>query len=328
MGGWDIYCFICGNTCRSFNKNNINEIKEYVSEYNYLIKQDKLSTNDKKNIKFLKYYIDLSMIPNYINKIKELVKNSNWMTKCTMLLSNNKIKHNCHIDSDNIEFRNNSKERFSQMVDESHLYPLDEKENQGIFLHTDCWKYIKNKYNIELKYSDIPLINHTTNSKLIENVNYGLIENYQEQYFDFIKIITDDNIYLCSSPLKNDKNIKQINKNINQLKIKYDKNRMGPNVSATFYKPGDIKIGNNNKFWYIKNNKWNQLNENIVSIKLNIDYTKLKKSQLKFLNYIPLIGLHNTSPLFINSITINKKNYIVTLLTTSDLKDSIENMFN
>jgi len=40
MGGWDIYCFICGNTCRSFNKNNINEIKEYVSEYNYLIKQD------------------------------------------------------------------------------------------------------------------------------------------------------------------------------------------------------------------------------------------------------------------------------------------------
>ena len=103
---------------------------------------------------------------------------------------------------------------------------------------------------------------------------------------------------------------------------------MGPNVSATFYKPGDIKIGNNNKFWYIKNNKWNQLNENIVSIKLNIDYTKLKKSQLKFLNSIQMIGHYNTSPLFIKSIIINKNNYIITLLTTNNLKNMIENMFN
>lgn len=329
MGGWSIYCFICGNTCYSFNKNYIDEIKEYIIEYNDLIKQDKLSLNDKKTIKFLKYYIDLSLIPNYMNNMKELIKNSKWMNKCTMLLSNNQIKHNCYLDSDNIEFTNSSNQRYSQMIYNSNSYPLNEKEYQGIFLHSDCWKHIKNKFNIELKFSDIPLTNHTINKKIIKDIDYGLIENYQEQDFNFLKIINDNNQYLCSSPLKGDKNIKQINKNINQLKIRYDKNRVSPNVSATFYKDGNIKIGNNNKFWYIENNRWNQLNEDIVSVKLNINYNKLKNlKRFKFLNNIPLIGLHNTLPVFIKSIIISKNNYIITLLTTSNLKNIIENMFN
>lgn len=46
----------------------------------------------------------------------------------------------------------------------------------------------------------------------IFNFSYGHIEKYWNQFFRFDQIILDKKQYLCSSPLKNDKNITHLKK--------------------------------------------------------------------------------------------------------------------
>jgi hypothetical protein len=106
------------------------------------------------------------------------------------------------------------------------MYPLFyENGDIGVFIHTDCYKYIKLKFNIKLKYSNLPLIDNRKKNyyKPFEYINYGDIENYWHQDFQFEKLYIDNKQYLCSSPLKNDKNISQINKNVNAMKKIYSK---------------------------------------------------------------------------------------------------------
>ena len=106
---------------------------------------------------------------------------------------------------------------------------------------------------------------------------------------------------MCISPLILDKNAKRIDNIIKQLKIK--PNRKGPTLSASFYKSGIIKIGNNNKFWIIKNGKWNEISGEIIINKIELD----KKHYL-----IPQLGETNNKPIFIkNFITENKKQYAI-----------------
>ena len=69
MGCWDIYCFICGNTCHSSD-------------------HDDYPNLNKKEIILLN---------------KEL----KWLNKCTMLLANNKIIHGCKEVSCNNQFYKN-----------------------------------------------------------------------------------------------------------------------------------------------------------------------------------------------------------------------------
>ena len=94
---------------------------------------------------------------------------------------------------------------------------------------------------------------------------------------------------MVESPLVNIKNASRIKKNIKQLKIK--SGRSGPSISASFYKNGDIKIGNDGYFWIIKNNKWMKINEKPI-----IEIIKIKNNLLK---KIPQIGYTNKEPLFV-----------------------------
>lgn len=144
----------------------------------------------------------------------------------------------------------------------------------GVFIHTDCWKFVKNEYDIKLSYSYLPIIEKDILSpKIFKFINYGKIEKYWQQDFDFVGVIADSNEELCNSPFKSklvDKNIKKI---ISQLKIKNDPERKGPLASATFYKNGAYKVGVNRNIWYIKNNKWNEIKDTI-----KINSNKLKNS--------------------------------------------------
>jgi hypothetical protein len=280
------------------------EIKKSTKEY---IKNEIMRLKSSKNI---------------VNKLEKLDKNTQWMNNCSMLLIDNSIIHDVKEVSCNIGF---CKKNFcAQNIGKYTLssdYSFKELGLYGIFVHTDCWKFIKKNYKIDLKFGDLPKLQNNTYSKIFD-INYGSIEKYWSQYFEFDEIVIDKKEYLCSSPLKNDKNIKQIKKNINSLKIKNDTKRISPSSSATFYNEGTIKIGKNNIFWIKKNNKWIIINENIIKINMIIDLQKINKKDLNFLMKIPFIGMYNDNPIFIISSLLKKNNYELQLITIDSYKNN------
>ena len=286
MGCWDVFCFICGNPCHSMFDNHIKEIKKYIDE----------DINSSYSPYFKKKIKQFKACSNLINNLKELYKKTKWMNKCSMLLVDDKIIHNMKEINCNVAFSNNKTgaEHISMGLD---VEPFD--NGKGIFIHTDCWKYIKKNYNINLKFSNLPpyIIDKKNYNKLF-NINYGEIEKYWHQDFNFIDIAIDKKEYLCLKPDLEDKNISQIKKNISQLKLKNDPDRKGPIVSATFYNEGDIKIGINKNFWIIKGKKWVEINEKPIKIKVNINFSKLTNKQRKFFYGIKYIGEYNKNPIF------------------------------
>ena len=116
-------------------------------------------------------------------------------------------------------------------------------------------------------------------------IKFGEIGKYQNQDFDFARLILDNNEELCISPLKNGKSIKTIKNIISQLKIKKDDNRKGPSASATFYEKEHYKIGNNGNIWTINKGKWIKRIKKLVfqeNVILNINISPSKYSIPRF----------------------------------------------
>jgi len=229
------------------------------------------------------------------------------MNKCTMLLVTNEIIHNCRETACNVEFTDSKGNMYVHMYDDWDIV------KHGIFIHTDCWKFIYNRYNIKLKFGDLPKIYEKRDYyKVFSFINYGIIEKYWFQDFDFLQIIKDKNETLCYSPLVNSSTAKRIMKNIKKLKLKG--NRKGPNASATFYKEGDIKLGNDNNFWIIKNNKWIRSKDKVIEEYIEYNYKKLDSKTKYKLNKIPYIGESNRIPYFIKDIKWNKNILILKIV--------------
>ena len=281
MGCWDIYCFVCGNTCHS------SDIDITLENYKNKNKLNKL-----------------------IKKIKEINKITKWMNKCSMLLVNNKVVHNLKEINCNVGFCDKKGNHYEHLTNLNNI-----KENSGIFLHTDCYKYVKLKFGIQLKFKDIPLRKIYNHDKLLP-INYGKIENYYKQYFNFFDVVKDNNSYLCYSPLMKEKNINQINKNSKALKIKI--NRPSPSVSATYYEKGDYKIGNNGKIWVIQNGKWIELKLTLVkkTIEIKID-DKISKI-FRCIKNISYCGMYSKNPIFLLNKTKRGKINKYVVLTTED----------
>jgi hypothetical protein len=187
MGCFDIYCFICGNACRSSN---------WIEFFNESI---------QKKIK-------MDIYNKILNKMK-------WLNKCTMLLDNDKIVHNCEEINCNNVFEGKNKTYISSNN------PKDGKtyDGIGIFLHTDCWYYVKNTYGIELTYSQLSIkLNklNKINIEPIKGIKYRYIENYWGQDTRYDKMFLDRNIWMAYSPLYEERNKDRIKKIIIQLKIK------------------------------------------------------------------------------------------------------------
>lgn len=178
----------------------------------------------------------------------------------------------------------------------------DDYKNIGIFIHDDCWSYIKQKYKIELKIGDLDS-SKIIRGNTIPNINYHGISQYWYQDFDFIEAITDNNFWMCESPLVSKKNASRINKIIKQFNLKKD--RTGPTQSASMYTKGTIKYGNNNKFWIVKNNKWIEMPG-----KISTDTVEFENKHCK----IPQIGESNTKPIFIKDFSTKNKQKYVTIL--------------
>lgn len=239
-------------------------------------------------------------------------KKYNWLEKATLLLENNNIIHGAEEVNCNVGFKY-KKELYeaSIMYLGSSIYYNKLFSNKCIFLHTDCWKFIKKEYNIKLKYSDLPFSKKYYNFyDTIGNVNYKPISKYQEQYFNFNKAIQDKNEYMILSPLSKEegssKNISRIKKIFSQFKIRYEPSRKSPSVSASFYNNGSIKMGNDNKFWIKDKDKWISIKEkeNIIKIFLPQSSSRILKNKI---NLIPQIGKYNDEFIFVKSFKITSK---------------------
>jgi hypothetical protein len=226
------------------------------------------------------------------------------------LAADGTVTHNCKEIACNIEFRDNAGNTYinQTFLDDS----IDDK--YGVFVHTDCWNFIKQEYNIHLSYKYLPINKvPVTEKKMFSFIHYQ-IEKYWTQEFDFIKMISDGNEELSSSPLTSEivgKNIKNV---FTKLKIRDDPNRKSPLVSATFYKPGMYRIGNNGNIWMIKGNKWVELKDTIIRVINDIKVIK----EMIFLYDI------NVLPIFVSKIA--GKN--ITIVTTEEfaskkLKDKL-----
>ena len=95
-----------------------------------------------------------------------------------------------------------------------------------------------------------------------------------------------------------------------------DKNRKSPNVSATFFKDGEIKLGKNKKFWIISKNKWIEIKEDVILLKLDVNINN--KSVMNYIKDIPFFARTNTIPIFIHSI---KKPKTIEFMLNSSYKD-------
>jgi hypothetical protein len=284
MGCWDIFCFLCGNRCHGAVYTNdvfLQDIEYYESG-----KRDNFFKAYFKPI--YETYKKEPII--FDKKIKLLEKNTKWLNNCTFLCANNKIIHDCEEVSCGISFRDKKNNIYKNRTyyDEEGLY--------GVFTHTDCWKFIKNEYNLSLNYSHLPInIHDSTRYKIFDFINYGVIEKYWNQDFNFIKMIYDGNEELSYNPLKNKLVAKNIKKIFSKLKIRTDSKRIKPAVSATFYKPYTYKVGENGNIWKVIGNKWIECKDTVKMKLLN----PIKK--------IVLVGDYNNTPIFILNMKKNKK---------------------
>jgi hypothetical protein len=252
MGCWDVFCILCGNTCHSM-----------------------LGSDDEEYIKIEK-------------KINSKLK---WLNRCTFLTLNDKVIHSCIETECNVSFRKNNKqyEHITKFSSGSLSDIIGASENMGVFVHDDCWKFVKQTTGVELKYSSFPIDrkNIKYHDKIL-NINYGKIEQFWSQDFMFDLAYKKGLDYLCESPLKNKQSATAIKKVLSILKIKKKDGRLSPSTSATFYKTGTIKIGIDGNFWKKYEGKWIKIQGTPKTSKIIVDFAD--KKAVKKLNDINQIG--------------------------------------
>ena len=199
MGCFDVYCLICNNST-----NSAIILQEYFDDTNIERMEEGKDSFD-------------------IDKIKDFVKKTLHLETCTFLTEDNEIIHNCYENSCCGSFKDEDNNNYGLLLHKEYNTGDTADIEYGLFIHTDCWKYIKKKYNIELRYSYIKskIINDLANNLYVKVEYGGLIDKYCiGQYMDFEKLFEDKNLYLCYSPLEFDeKNNERIDKIIEDVVI-------------------------------------------------------------------------------------------------------------
>lgn len=325
MGCTLIICFLCGNTCYGMNTEYIKHFTQIINEYESFIQKKIKKFKGNFTLELAeKYYNYYKKNKNYENIMENFINDTKWLEECTFLTAHNKIIKKCEEVECNTSFKSNNGDYFqhstervpylSKYINGKYYYPP-----HGLFVHTNCWMFIKNKYGIELKYSDLPILNvNPAEINIFDFVKYKDIQKYWEQEFDYLQLLCDNNEYLCYNPLMNI-NTNIINTIFSHLKIR--KNRPSPLSSASFYDEGMIKIGNDNKFYIIKNKKWMKINDVIVSFESNINLND------KYFESLKCSGEASTIPIFIESINFADNSFSVVkvkILTVNHLLEKVK----
>jgi hypothetical protein len=203
----------------------------------------------------------LPLNPKHSPEIKK------WIYNHTILYSCNRVVHNSNQDPVDITSLDNHK--------------------SFLAIHTDCWKYIKREKNVELRYSDFPMVKKLYSGEdfFFFNIYLKPTTTYIGQDINIIKYSNQG--VVIDSPLKNDLLGKFIDHIFKKIDIKV--NRKSPRVSSTLYEEGDLLIGADNNFWQIKKNKWTKVNtfkdKFIINIEMNNENEEYLKSIYNHFNY-------------------------------------------
>lgn len=184
--------------------------------------------------------------PNYSD-----VKKYNWMDKHYFITNDNKILKTSSSDYTGSYYNINNKHY------ELISLTWHDKLNQygyGIMCHQNCYKLLNDKLKYTLKFGDVCRILSKTNNLLKSKSKYGKISKYQDQFFNWNKVV--ENIeYVLIDPLKNKENAKRIIELWQPLINSFNNKpiRKSPCESATNFKVGFKMIGNNGNMWIVKN---------------------------------------------------------------------------
>lgn len=224
--------------------------------------------------------------------------NKSYLNKCSILTVYNDVVHDCEYVEQNIFYKN--KISYLALSNNYKCKNTDSPEINMIrclFIHTMCYKFVETQYKISLTYSMIPFfILPKLPSKLINNpllINYGKI----------VELWNDDIEEIDDKILDFSKNKSRIKKIISQLKLKKDKGRKSPNISATFFKENMIKIGIDNNMWIIKNNKWIKYSDELETVKYE---GKLTPKIKKYIDSLYFLHQYSEIPVFITNLLIKE----------------------
>jgi len=274
-GDWTSCCPICGLHFRiHFDNSTFEEAVKYLSSPSAKNKRIWKDNKDK--------------IINNFAKFKKIEKYTySKYNKITLLLPNSVVKHGVKYD-DNVEFIGSTK-KYGEVYFNSPLY---DDGTRGLPMHTECWNLAKNKFNHELKFENFLFNKYIPTSNtfsqignfMFRTINYGPVLKYANQdWFDNLYNIKADAFllnekewYLLYLPSGNStesqKNSKRIGgiiekiiKGIKTPKIeiiskeivskKLNKDRPSPSESATQFKEGIKKKGNDGNMYIVSVNK-------------------------------------------------------------------------
>ncbi len=273
------------------------------------------------------YLAEEGMPPKY-HKITK------WLENCTMLLPDGQILHNYEEIACNISFVPKSGDRSHNIEGKGYVNDINLLTGKllpfGMWLHDDCWKYIKNYLGLDLSYNEIP--EHRwiqSQDGEIEGINYGQIKKYQSQDFKFYEMFQNKDQWLTTSPLDSTsrptlqglgsskdatKNRTRINKILSQLKltkseVKKREKRPSPPISATLVKANAFCMGNDGKVWKKVGGKWTKPKD-FMRLEVELDYKNVTTRNAPNKNIILREQTsYEKNPVFILKYEISWKKY-------------------
>jgi len=242
-----VYCLLCGNPAHGFYDDDLDVMSEDHPDLREQL------VNMKKSIK--------------------------WIEKCTFLTTHNRVIHGVQEKRCNTYFCL-GKWCGHQITDYLHEFVqtrVDRKQGNlvqgdGVFVHTDCWKHVHSTYGLKLHFGHLPKFP-------VKKLTYGGLEKYREQFLNYVAIIRDGKPALCSR----EGALQNVERNIRKLGL-HKELRSSPCASATDYKEGEFKLGNNNHLWKKQSGRWVEIKEPLI--------------QSPPSGAAQPIGLSNTCPIF------------------------------
>ena len=256
MGCADLYCSFCGGPTYS---------REVFANTKLL----KKILGDKKIKKTEKYYNvtpdgnweDCESILRYIQKYKTPnINDFSELCKSVTIPKTHKWQDNLILITID-KIIKNVKSSFGEVYTTVNNIKYNTySEELAYLVHNDCYKLIIDKFG-KITFNDI-------DPKICSIANSGIIKKYQGQFF-YSSLAFLDNPDFLESPLKNNINKNRILKlklPIKKIFIKNSKNskksknsknskkRQSPSESATLFKVGTKKKGNDGNMWIVKEN--------------------------------------------------------------------------
>jgi hypothetical protein len=284
MGGHDIYCVICGISASDFYNLNedIKNLKNIINKGEFNIPSKSKIFIYKLSNKIQKITPELLLnYKKYIEDVKELQTTFKWCSELYLITLDKVITELKSFKLDDWGHFYKNKERY---VTSKSFW---EDDNKALICHKSCYNLLSKKLNYKLEINDIYkkinglslLSNYKNNlNKYIGKQDFpwtALILN-ENKFINFEKImsankkleINYNNINYLSDPLKNTENEKRIIDIWKPIisKLKNKKIRPSPSESATMYKIGTIKKGNDGNLYTINLNKnkvktWKKINK-------------------------------------------------------------------